>query len=194
MYHMKELLRVIAHTLLNPDLGLKLIPHELIDLHWVLRGLSDADFSTDKDNRKSITGFILYLLGCPISRKSKGQGAVSLSSTESEYYAMSEIVQEVKFIVQILEFMNIPVKYPITISVDNVGALYLSRSASSNNRTKHIDTRVHFIRDYQEDGKVLFQFVRSEENDADIFTKNVSSELYQKHSKKLVWTKCELDD
>ena len=121
------------------------------------------------------------------------QGAVSLSSTEYEYYAMSEIVQEVKFVVQILEFLCIPVMYPIVISVDNIGALYLSRSASSNNRTKHIDTRYHFIRDYQEDGKVLFQFVRSENNDADLFTKNVGSDLYLKHSEKLVWAKNELD-
>ena len=161
LHHLKELFRVIKHILDHKELELKMDPQGIVgvdpdgfvELGWILKGLSDADFSTDADTRKSVTGFIFYLMGCPISWNSKGQGAVALSSTELEYYALSEIVQNVKFVTQSFEFLNIPVKYPVRIFVDNIGAMYLSRGANSNSKTKQIDTWVHFVRDYQEDGK-----------------------------------------
>jgi hypothetical protein len=46
-----------------------------------------------------------------------------------------------------------------------------------------VDTRYHFIREFIEDGFIKFEFVRSVENDADIFTKNVSHDSYVKHKK-----------
>ena len=100
---------------------------------------------------------------------------------------------EIKFLVQIVEFMGLEVEYPVNVFVDNAGAIFLSRNATSSNRTKHIETREHFVRDYQEDGKVLVRFVRSDENDSDIMTKNVIYELYKKHSQKLVWRKDEVE-
>ena len=57
MIHFNELLRVIKHTLDNKDLGLKLCPIVGEMIEWTLKGLSDADFSTDSDTRKSVTGF-----------------------------------------------------------------------------------------------------------------------------------------
>ena len=47
--------------------------------------------------------------------------------------------------------------------------------------------RHHFVREVIEDGIVKIVFVRSEENDSDLFTKNLNGELYQKHSDKVVW-------
>jgi hypothetical protein len=67
------------------------------------------------------------------------------------------------------------------VNVDNVGAVYLSKNATTGNRTKHIDTRYHFVREYVEDGIVKVVFVRSEDNDADIFTKNLNGETFEKH-------------
>jgi hypothetical protein len=46
-----------------------------------------------------------------------------------------------------------------------------------------VNTRYHFIREFIEHGFIKFEFVRSVENDADIFTKNVSHDLYVKHTK-----------
>ena len=57
-----------------------------------------------------------------------------------------------------------------------------------------MDSRVFFVRDYQEDGKVIVKFIKSGENDLDIFTKNVTGELYVKHLKNLLWTKQELEE
>ena len=48
--------------------------------------------------------------------------SVVLSTTEAEYMALSEVVKELKFIVQLLQTMNITVELPITVHVDNIGA------------------------------------------------------------------------
>jgi len=56
-----------------------------------------------------------------------------------------------------------------------------------------MDTRYHFVRQYIKNGKVLIEFVRSHDNDSDIFTKNTTSEIHHRHSEKLIWTKEEYE-
>ena len=156
--------------------------------------LSDSDFASDKETRISVFGYVIYFCGIPIAWRSKRMKSVVLSTTEAEYMALSEVVKELKFIVQLLQTMNIIVELPITVYVDNVGAIWLCNNRNTGDRTKHIDIRTAFVKEYQEDGKIIIKFVKSEENDADIFTKNTSSIIYQKHQEKLVWDKKEVDD
>jgi len=130
-----------------------------------------------------VTGFIIYLLDAPICWRSKGQISVALSSTEAEYIAISEAVKEVKFIYYLLTDIHVKVKLPIVVKTDNVGAIFMSENASTGVRTRHVDTRYHFVREFIEDGFIKIEFVRSIENNSDMFTKNVSQENYQKHMK-----------
>ena len=111
---------------------------------------------------------------------------MALSSTAAEYYGISDVVTELLFIKSLLEFMGVKVQLPIIVRVDNIGAIYLSDNASSSTRTKHIDTRYHFVKDYVEDGIVKIKFVKSEDNDADLFTKNLSNSDFQKHMEKFM--------
>ena len=120
--------------------------------------------------------------------------SVVLSTTEAEYMALSEAVKELKFIVQLLQTMNIEVELPITVHVDNVGAIWLSNNRTTSDRTKHIDIRTAFVKELQEDGKIIIQFVKSEENEADIFTKNTTNVIYNNHQKNLVWDKANVEN
>ena len=61
-------------------------------------------------------------------------------------------------------------------------------------RTKHIDIRTSFVKEYQEDGKIIIKFVKSEENEADSFTKNTTNVIFNNHQKKLVWDKTNVDN
>ena len=70
---------------------------------------------------------------------------MSLSSTEAEYMAISEVAMEIPYIVGILKFHSVKIKYPIEVNADNIGAVYLAKNATTENRTKHIDTRYHFV-------------------------------------------------
>ena len=67
-----------------------------------------------------------------------GMKSVVLSTTEAKYMALSEVVKELKFIVQLLQTMNITVELPIAVHVDNVGAIWLSNDRNTGDRTKHI--------------------------------------------------------
>ena len=120
--------------------------------------------------------------------------SVVLSTTQAGYMALSEVVKELKFIVQFLQTMNIEVELPITVYVDNVGAIWLSNNRTTSERTKHIDIRTSFVKEYQEDGKIIIKFLKSEDNEADIFTKNTTNVIFHNHQKKLVWDKSNVDN
>ena len=133
-------------------------------------------------------------MGAPILWRSKAQGSVALSSTEAEFYALSEAAKEIKFIVQVLISMGIPVKLPVIVRVDNVGAIFMSENVSTSSRTKHVDTRYHFVREFVEEGFVKIIFVRSEDNISDPFTKNTPGSIYEKHTVEFVAQKKSMID
>ena len=119
--------------------------------------------------------------------------SVVLSTTETESMTLSEVVKELKFIVQLLQTMNIEVELPITVYVDSVEAIWLSNNCTTSDRTKHIDIRTSFVKEYQEDGKIIIKFVKSEEDEADIFTKKTTNVIFSNHQKKLVCDKANVD-
>jgi Reverse transcriptase (RNA-dependent DNA polymerase) len=180
----KELKRIVEFVSQTKDKGL--LMHFRKEVPYEIEVYSDSDFAGDKDGRKSVSGTVVLVSGVPISWRSKGQNTVSLSSTEAEYIALSEAVREVKFISQICEVMHIEYKRPINVYVDNIGAIFLAGNRNSSDRSKHIDMKYHFVRDLIDEGLIDVKFVRSNENLADLFTKNLNGELYEAHSSKLL--------
>jgi hypothetical protein len=176
----KEMKRVIKYVLDTPMVGLKLCPN-LHEQEWKLEVFSDSDWAGDKDNLRSVSGFSIFLCGVPILWKSRLQKAVSLSSSEAEFYAVSEAAREIRFVYQILTDLDLKVTLPIIVKVDNVGAIFMSENSSATSRTKHIDTRYHYIREFIEEGFLKIVFVRSSENLADFLTKNVSKDVHEFH-------------
>ena len=81
--------------------------------NWALKALSDSDFSSDKETRISVSGYIIYFHGIPIAWRSKGMKSVVLSTTEAEYMALSKVVKELKFIIQLLQTKWKPFKKTI---------------------------------------------------------------------------------
>ena len=126
--------------------------------------------------------------------RSKQQKSVSLSSAEAEYVAVSESVKEVVFVVMILKSLGIKVKSPVTIKVDNMGAIYMTENSTTNSRTRHVDTRYHYVREKVEDGEIEIVFVKSLENIADGFTKNVKGDIHGDHIQRMVWDRSEIAD
>ena len=159
---------------------------------WALKALSDSDFASDKETRISVFGYIIYFCGIPMAWRSKRIKSVVLSTTDTEYMAVSEVVRELKFIVQLLQTINIEVELPITVYVDKVGAIWLSNNRTTRDRTKPIYIRP-FVKECQEDGKIIIKLVKSEDNEADIFTKKTTNVIFQNHQKKLVSDKGEVD-
>ena len=90
------------------------------------------------------------------------------------------------FLWEILKFIVITVELPIIVHVDNTGAIFLANNKNIGQRTKHIQTRYHFVREYIEDGILKIVYVCSEDNDADIMTKNTGGNVYWKHAQKFM--------
>jgi hypothetical protein len=93
----REMLRVTKFVLDTESYCLKIEPKASKE-NWDLVVYSGSNWAGDTENRISITGFIIYLLGVPICWRSKGQKGVTLSSSEAEYVAMSEAVKEIRFV------------------------------------------------------------------------------------------------
>ena len=81
--------------------------------------------------------------------------------------------------------MQIQTQLPVIVRVDNSAAIY-TQNITTTTQTKHIDVRTKFVKELCEDGIIKIIFVRSEDNDSDILTKNLQSELFGKHSRKLI--------
>ena len=185
--HWKSLMRVMKYVTSTENRSLRY----KVDLHdndqkWEIKGFSDSDYAGDKDTRISVTGYCVYVSNCLVSWKSRGQKSVTLSSTEAEYVAISEISTEIMSIKMILEFMGLRIKYPIIVHCDNVGAIYLGYNAKTSQRTKHVDIRYKYVNEYVEDAIIKIVFVRTEDNDADVFTKNTSEATYLKQTSKFM--------
>ena len=114
-----------------------------------------------------------------------------LSSSEAEWVALSKPVKEVIVVIQILGSMKISFKLSIPVRVDNVVAIFMASNINTTSCTKHVDIRYKYVSEYVKDCIVKIIFVKSVENDNNILTQNLSAELHEKHSKKLVGKKLE---
>jgi hypothetical protein len=69
----------------------------------------------------------------------------------------------------------------------------MAKNVSTSPRTKHVDVRYHYVREFVEDGFVKIIFVRTDKNHADMFTKNVKGEVMEKHRPEMMGDKDELE-
>jgi hypothetical protein len=175
--HYKAMKRCIKFVLDTKAKGLKIAPDAGKEM---LTGICDASFAPDKNTRRSITGWMILLFGTLISWKSKMQKGVTISSTEAEYVAISEMCMELMFIKQVLESMQMEVITPIKVYTDNLGAIYMIKNWTTGGKTKHVDTRFHYVRDLERNHTIELSFVRTDENQANMLTKNVGEEEYWK--------------
>ena len=74
----------------------------------------------------------------------------------------------------------------LSLRMDNTGAIYLANNHTSGLRTKQIDIRTHYVRELIDKPLARIIFVRTGDNDADIYSKNLSDEKQIKHANKNV--------
>ena len=174
----KRILRYLKGTI---DFGIWFKPG-LLHLH----AYSDADWAGDPNDRRSVSGFIVYLGSSPISWASKKQHTVSRSSTEAEYRALAITAAELAWIRQLFCDLHVPLHVPPLIHCDNISAIALSSNPVFHSRMKHLQIDYHFVRERVIRGDLLVQHVSSAEQFADILTKGLSIPLFQHHCSNLM--------
>lgn len=140
---------------------------------------TDADWGGDHTNRRSISGMVTTLGTGPISYHAQQQSSASLSTTESEYIAASVAVQEVVWLKRFLDELKMPYARNTVVRCDNQSALKLIKNPEFHKRTKHIDIRYHFIREQYERKTFTIEYIKTEVQPADIFTKSMTVERHQ---------------
>jgi hypothetical protein len=131
----------------------------------------DASHASDVDTRRSITGYIFFISGGPVSWQSRMQTSVALSSMEAEYMAASAATQEAMWQARLLEQMGMRIDLPIKLYEDNKSTILFTDHPGDHRTTKHIDTRKEFARDAQNLGIIEMVFVPTAEQLADGMTK-----------------------
>ena len=136
--------------------------------------------------RRSITGYIVWLEDAIITVKSGMQKIVAISVTEAEVIALVQCVQELMYMLKVLQSMLLKVELPFVVEVDNKGAVDLVNGWSSIDGTKHMDVRIMYLRELKEKKILKVVWQPTSENEADIFTKNVDSKTFEKHVRTMV--------
>lgn len=144
-----------------------------------LHGFTDADWATDVNERKLVSGYLLKMCGAAISWSSKKQPIVALSSTEAEYIALSSLVCEALWLRQLAGEIDGDTSKTITLFCDNESSIKLAKSDAYRPRTKHIDTRYHHVRQYVENKTFDIKHISTKLMTADSLTKGVSKEKHE---------------
>ncbi|KAK2976718.1 hypothetical protein RJ640_013974 [Escallonia rubra] len=145
-----------------------------------LVGYSDSDWARDVDDRKSTTGIVFYFGGATFTRTSNKQLIVTLSTCEAEYVAAISNVCHAIWLRSSLEELSFIQDESTQIYVDNKSAIALAKNPVFHDRSKHIDTRYHFICESIAKRQVQVKFVKSEDQIVDIFTKSLNREVFEK--------------
>ena len=119
------------------------------------------------------------MYGSVVSAASVKQKSVATSTLEAEYVALAEIVKEVLWLQRFLQELGL-YQDLVTINIDNKGVIDYANNAQFSQRTKHIDIKHYFIRDYIEKGEIKLAYVASEANIADILTKSLDRARFEK--------------
>lgn len=170
----KHILRYVAGT---RTLGCFMSRGALTDEHLI--GYSDSDMAGDLDDRKSTSGVLFFLGGCPVSWQSTKQKVVALSTCEAEYIAATTVACQAIWLSRLLADLTGEKPAPATIKVDNKSAISLCKNPVYHDRSKHIDVRCHFIRECVEDGKIDVEYTSTVEQLADILTKPLGRVRFQ---------------
>ena len=116
------------------------------------------------------------MAGGPVCWQSRQQTSVALSSMEAEYMALCATAQEAVWLASLLTDIGYTQAAPILIYEDNQSAIAYSKNNTDHKRTKHIDTKYHFVRERINDGLISLEYIGTLLNVADIFTKPLLSE------------------
>jgi len=159
----KRLLRYMKGTL---DKGLtfnKIVPST--PFAW-----QDSSF-VDGPYGKSRIGYAVLMCGYVVAWGSRLQLTITLSTMEAKYMALCAATQEVMFLKKLLIELSLISKHLTSIMEDSKGCISFAKNTMTTNKSKHINVKMHFVRDAICDKIIVLQWCSTHEMIEDILTK-----------------------
>ena len=172
--HMDAVERILRYLKSAPGKSLLFTKHN----HLKIEGYTDADWAGSADNRRSTSGYFTFVGGNLVTWRSKKQPVVARSSAEAEYRGMAFGVCELLWLKNLLRDLGVNSKDTMNLYCDNTSAIEITHNPVQHDRTKHVKVDRHFIKEKLEAGIIVFPFVKSENQLADILTKAVASQAF----------------
>jgi Reverse transcriptase (RNA-dependent DNA polymerase) len=163
----KRILRYLKGTL---EYGLTIQPCSTFNIH----AFADSDWAGCPDDRRSTSGYLVFLSNNLISWSSMKQSIVTISSTEAEYRGLAMVIVEVVWLKTVFHELGIEISAPI-LWCDNLGAMFLASNPAFHARTKHIELDYHFVWEKVAAGAIHVKFICSQDQIADTLTKPLST-------------------
>lgn len=173
--HMNALMRVLRYLKGTLEYKLRLGSKN----NEGLVAYADADWAADKEDRKSMLGYVIKFHNSTIGWKTRKQQTVALSTVESELYSLSATIQESLWIKYFLKKIGIELD-KVIINEDNTGTISLAKNKRKDGRTKHVDIKHYFITDKIKEGLVDLRYLKTEEQLADTMTKPLGRVKFEK--------------
>ena len=162
------------------------------DLHFsshsslTLQAYLDTDCAGDPTDRRFTTGYCFLLGDSFISWRSKKQTVVARSSTETEYRALIVTTTKLIWLHWLLQDLGVDYSTATKLHCDNRSAIQIAHNDVFNERTKHIEINCQFIRHNLLQGTLTLQYISSQDQLADIFTKPLPPGTFRTLSSKLI--------
>ncbi|WVZ85689.1 hypothetical protein U9M48_032584 [Paspalum notatum var. saurae] len=165
--HLNAAYRILRYLKNGPGKGLMFKSHG----HLNVEGYCDADWASCLDDRRSTSGYCVFVGGNLISWRSKKQPVVSRSSAEAEYRAMSLAISEMMWVKNLLSELYVLRKGPLKLWCDNKSAINIANNPVQHDRTKHVEIDRFFIKEKLDSGVLELRHVNSSNQVADCLTK-----------------------
>eukprot|EP00253_Pinus_taeda_P035932 PITA_35932 len=143
-----------------------------------------------KDDWKSTSGYVFHMGSGGISWASKKQSIVALSTAEAEYVAATAAAYQAVWMRRMLRRLSREQAKATIFFCDNSSAITLSKNSVFHKITKHIDTRFHYIRELVNNGEIVLEHCRTQEQVADILTKPLDQKSFEFLRKCLGMNEC----
>ena len=145
-------------------------------------GMADSDFAGDHKTRKSVGGALIFFGGAAIVYKTMLQRTIALSSTEAEFYALTEAGKLVLYIRFVLEDLGLIQQNPTSIYEDNKGCLQMTQALKPTKRTRHVETRYFAILEWSQTEQICIKKIDTADNASDNLTKANGRILFHRHA------------
>ncbi|XP_044455587.1 uncharacterized mitochondrial protein AtMg00810-like [Triticum aestivum] len=169
--HLDAVYRIMRYLKGSPGMGLWFKSNG----HLNVDGYSDADWASCLDDRRSTSGYCVFVGGNLVSWRSKKQPVVSKSTAEAEYRAMSQGLSEMLWVRGLLLELKVLRQDPLNVWCDNKSAISIAKNPVQHDRTKHVEIDRFFIKEKLDAGIIKITHVSSGQQVADCLTKGLGT-------------------